>query len=164
MKFTIRPVVPCKYCNLLRPAEPSRLRCPRLESTSNCGTVGCCRRRTAEPKTGFVRALSVHRYPMRYCGIGVKDEGMIKPTLFPSALFPHHARSHTISVVLQTILHRATQKWRFSRSYVDTLVSESGCVLVSSPDVFESFVLLVIYDLDPPCRGVRGDGNCASVA
>ena len=34
----------------------------------------------------------------------VEGKGRIAQTLFPLALFPHHARSHTISIVFQIIL------------------------------------------------------------
>ena len=82
-------------------------RCPQLESTSSSDTVQCgCLQRAEPAMTSYEYGAFSPPAP----GAVPWDGRRIVLTLFPSALFPHHARSHTISVVLQITLHGAAQK------------------------------------------------------
>ena len=83
----------------------------------------------------------------------VKDHTNLVPisTIPPPREIPHHLRRAP---------DHPPRSSADGTLVADTLLPSQGG---PSPNVLESFVLFIIYDLDPPRCSVRGDGYRASV-
>lgn len=141
----------------------SRPRCwYKMGLISSFGMAGNCCSHTAEPKIMRSPNLSASQVlGSRHRKRGGCKGRLIEPTLFPSELFPHQARSHTISAVVQAGLHEITQIGRFqSPRQCQCLCIRARAV--SPPDVLESFVRFVVHYLDSPRCGMRRDCECIS--
>jgi len=118
--------------------------------------VGCCCGQTAEPTTLKCRPSqpNIVRWGIVEWGEGQKkDQTDLVPigTIPPPREIPHHL-CHAPNYPVQSRKDGVLADNTLMKVYV-----------VPSPNVFGSSVLLVVYDLDPPCRRVWRDGNYASV-